>query len=78
MGGDVAAETELITSTFEQDVKQVVHLLTVDAVLLLGIRRKGTEVSPACTLSLCHKAMLRKSRNCSYINRLILTQSAQT
>lgn len=52
--GDEAAETEFITSTFEQDVKQVVHLLTVDAVLLLGFRRRGAEVSAATRCSFIH------------------------
>lgn len=49
--GEVAAGTEFVTSTFEQDVKQVVHLLAVDAVLLLRIRRRGAEVSPTCRWS---------------------------
>lgn len=38
--GDGAAGSRFLTSTLQQDVKQVVHLLTVDAVLLL---RRGAE-----------------------------------
>lgn len=34
--GDVVAGRRFLTSTLQQDVKQVVHLLTVDAVLLLS------------------------------------------
>lgn len=46
--GDVVAGSQFLTSTLQQDVKQVVHLLTVDAVLLLS---RGAEVSPVCRLS---------------------------
>lgn len=35
--------SEFVTSALQQDVKQVVHLLTVDAVLLLRRRGRGAE-----------------------------------
>lgn len=58
--GDVVAGSQFLTSTLQQDVKQVVHLLTVDAVLLLSRgaeeqRSRGQScVQTVVTLSLPH------------------------
>lgn len=53
--GDVAAGSRFLTSTLQQDVKQVVHLLTVDAVLLLS---RGAEEQRSVLCADCRNTVV--------------------